>query len=76
MTKAEAKRLVCQCVAAYMDPRNGHDNTFVRVGDFGKERSVADEVRVRHALVDLCDELYLRAQSATGNNRRGKRRTR
>jgi hypothetical protein len=61
VTKTEAKRLVCKCVAEYMDPRKGHDNGFINEDGDGNDYNDADHDRLRDALVDLCDEFLRRA---------------
>ena len=66
MTKKEAKRQVCKCAAALLDPRAGHENGFLYEDEDGHEYSEADNQRLRDALVELCEELERRGGPSHG----------
>ena len=59
MTKAEAKRRVCDGVAKLLD--SGHDNPWLYTDGNGTPLSDADAARMANAFVELCAELRRRS---------------
>lgn len=58
MTKAEAKRRVCDGAAKLLD--SGHDNPWLYTDGNGNPLSDADAVRMAEAFEELCAELRRR----------------
>lgn len=57
-----AKKYVCGCVAAFIDPRNGHDNVFLRQNPDGSDATPEDREYNEMAMAILMQELIRRAR--------------